>query len=248
MAKVSVLIIAHNEEKYVEKCLDSIMNQSITPDEIILIAHNCTDKTEEIASTFPKVKTISYQGPKGIIYARIKGVYLVSGDIIACIDGDSYAEKNWIEVMSKLLKKGNILVGSWIKIKGTIFGNISNIFIKYLCVLNTKNRGHWIWGPSFAFWGKNKEKVISILERSIELTNKLKLSRNPDDYWLALFMGNEGKLEITNKTNVVCYEKQKTSFESLSRNFDSFKNGMAMRSFWKGNRLNYKNFKDCDVL
>lgn len=233
MSKISVLIIAHNEEKYIKKCLDSIINQGITPDEIILIAHNCTDKTEEIASAFLGVKVISYQGPKGIIYARIKGVESVNGDIIVCIDGDAYAEKNWIEVMTKLLKKGNILVGSWVKKKGTLYESISNIFVKYLCILNTKNKGHWIWGPSFAFWGKDKEKVLNIYKDSIEFTKKLNLSRNPDDAWLDLFMGKEGELEITNKTHVISYLKEKSSFESIKRNFENFKNGKVMRSFWK---------------
>ena len=233
MLKISVLIIAHNEEKYIRKCLDSLMMQSIVLDEIVLIAHNCTDKTEEIAQSYSKVKMISYQGPVGIIYARIKGLEAVSGDVILCIDGDSWAEKNWAEYMLKVLKKRNILVGSWIKIRGTLFGNISSFFIKYLCVLNIKNKGYWISGASFAFWGKDKSKIINIFQKSIEFTKKLNLPRNPDDYWLSLFLGNEGKLEITNKTFVTCYQKEKNSIEAIKRNFESLKNGRIMRSFWE---------------
>ena len=55
--KISVLIIAHNEESHIAECLDSIMGQTIQADEIILIAHNCTDMTLEIARQYQKVVT-----------------------------------------------------------------------------------------------------------------------------------------------------------------------------------------------
>jgi len=224
MSKISVLIIAHNEEKYIKKCIDSILGQSLTPDEIILIAHNCTDKTEEIADSFSKIKVVSYNGPAGIIYARIRGLEAVEGDIVVCIDGDSYAEKNWVEVMVKTLQNDNILVGSWVKIKGTLFATIASFFHKYLCILNTKDKYHWIWGPSFAFWGRDKEKVKNIYERSIELTKKLKLPRNPEDCWLSFFMSKEGKIEITNKTHVVSNQKENSSIKAIFRNIESLRN------------------------
>lgn len=224
MSKISVLIIAHNEDKHIKKCIESILSQTLAPDEVVLIAHNCIDKTEEIANSFSKIKVVSYNGPAGIIYARIRGLEIVEGDIVVCIDGDSYAEKNWVEVMVRTLENRNILVGSYIKIKGTVFAIIASFFHKYLCVLNTRNKFHWIWGPSFAFWGRDKEKVKNIYKRSIELTTKLKLSRNPEDCWLAFFMSKEGKVKITNKTHVICFQKEKTSIEAIFRNIESLRN------------------------
>lgn len=234
MNKISVLIIAHNEEKYISKCIESLLNQTKKADEIVLIVHNSSDNTLQIANKYP-IKIISFNGPEGITYARIEGLKNIVGDIVLCIDGDSYAKENWVEVMTKTLRNGNILVGSWIKIKGTLFGNITNILDKYLCVFNTKNKGHWIWGPSFVFWGRDKEKVRNIFEKSIELTKKLNLSRNPDDYWLALFLGKEGKLEITNKTNITCYQKESSSIKAILRNFESVRNGNIIRSFMNKN-------------
>ncbi len=224
MPKISVLIIAHNEEKYIKKCIESIFNQSLIPDEIVLIAHNCTDKTEKIANTFSNVKIISYKGPLGIIHARLKGLEYLSGDIVLCIDGDSYAKENWIEIMVKTLQNNNVLIGSWVKVRGTFFAFISSIFSKYLCVLKTEDKYHWIWGPSFAFWGKDKEKIKDIFEKSIELTKKIKLPRNPEDFWLSFFMNKEGKIEITNETHVVCFQKEKSNEEAIFRNIESLRN------------------------
>lgn len=57
---ISILIIAHNEEKHIEKCLESIRQQSLVADEIILVAHNCTDKTVAIAKKYPEIQLHEY--------------------------------------------------------------------------------------------------------------------------------------------------------------------------------------------
>src|SRR3989339_2018714 len=129
--QTSVVIIAHNEEKCIAKCIESILNQTQKPDEIILIIHNGTDKTFEMAQPYP-ITTIKLDGLAGPVYARIEGIQNASKEIILCIDGDSVAEKNWVEVMGKTLQSNNnILVGSYIKFEGTIFDNLSNIWNKY---------------------------------------------------------------------------------------------------------------------
>ena len=98
LMKISVLVIAHNEERHIGKCLESLMRQTKQPDEIVLVAHNCTDKTEEIARTFP-VTIVPLAGPRGIVHARLCGLARVSGDVILSLDGDSFAQPNWVEVM-----------------------------------------------------------------------------------------------------------------------------------------------------
>ncbi len=70
--KISVLIIAHNEEKYIAQCVESVLNQTKRPDEIVLLAHNCTDKTLEIARSFP-ITVVPFNGVTGIINARLEG-------------------------------------------------------------------------------------------------------------------------------------------------------------------------------
>ena len=55
--KISLLIIAHNEESHIRECLDSLMNQREKADEVILIAHNCTDRTSTISREFSGIVT-----------------------------------------------------------------------------------------------------------------------------------------------------------------------------------------------
>lgn len=230
--KTSVLIIAHNEEQYVAKCIRSVLQQTKKPDEVVLVVHNSTDQTEAIARRFP-VTVIPFTGPTGITYARIEGLRHVSGDIILCIDGDSYAKENWVAEMSNTLEKnGNVLVGSWIKFKGTVFGLLSNIFNKYQCI-KKQNVERWIWGPSFAFWGRDREYVKTVFEKSFALSKQLCLSRNPDDYWLALFMKKRGRLEMTNKTFVVNYTKETSTAEAIKRSIENMQNGARMETYFQ---------------
>ncbi|HPS21311.1 MAG TPA: glycosyltransferase family 2 protein [Candidatus Paceibacterota bacterium] len=236
MHKKSVLIIAHNEEKYISKCVESVLSQTQKADEIVLLIHNSSDDTLNLAKKYQDIiKIIEYKGPEGIVYARVEGLKNVTGDIVLCIDGDSYAKKNWIEVMTKLLEQNNILVASWVKIKGANFNFFHNLLNKYLCVWNFRRKARWVWGPSFAFWGRDKNKVSEIFIKSIELSKHLNLTRNPEDLWLALFLEQDGKIEITNKTFVVANQKEKGSREAFSRNLENVRNGKIIERYWKEN-------------
>ena len=231
--KISVLIIAHNEEKYIARCIKSILNQTKHSDEIILLAHNCADKTLEIAQSFP-ITAIHFNGAKGIVNARLEGLNHVSGDIILCIDGDSFAKNNWVEVMSTTLNNNkNVLAGSWVKFKGTIFGNMYNVYSKYRCLAKNEKATYWIWGTSYAFWGKDKNMVMEIIKRSAVLSGKIHLPRNPEDYWLALFMSKRGNIEVTNKTWVASYTKEVSTAEMIFRRIESYKNKNLMRNYFK---------------
>lgn len=226
----SVLIIAHNEERYIRRCIESVLDQTQAADEIVLITHNCTDGTERIAREYP-ITVIPYEGPSGIIHARIKGFECVSGDIILCTDGDSYVARNWVKVMSALLREpGRVFVGSWIRFKGTLSGWCSNFFNK-IRTSKQERIERMIWGPSMALWGKDRTVVQDILRRSAVLTDTLGLSRNPDDYWLALFMKRRGALALTDKTHATQYTKETTSGSFISRTRENVANAQKMEAY-----------------
>lgn len=227
--KISILVIAHNEERYIAECIESLLRQTKRPDEIVFLAHNCTDKTVEIARTF-HITVIPFDGPTGIINARLEGLRHVSGDIILCVDGDSIAQENWVEVMTATLQKNNmVLVGSWVRFFGTVYGRLYNAYSRYAAQVSYADIGYWIWGVSCAFWGKDKEFVREVFTRSVEWSREAGLPRNPEDYWLALCMGTRGSLACTNKTYVMQYPKEISSLLMLLRRIESLKNRAKMR-------------------
>lgn len=218
---ISVLIIAHNEERHIQKCIESLLAQSKKPDEIVLIAHNSNDDTAEIARGYP-VRVVEYAGPAGSVYARIKGFEEVTGDIVLCIDGDAHAAKNWVEVLTALLAKpGMAMVGSWIKMSGAIYSYLGGYCWYFFCNSRGFNATDWMWGASFGLWVRDREHIISALKEGAALSEKLKLPSNPDDYWLALFMSKYGNLEVTNKTWVDAYAKETSVIQWLARSFSA---------------------------
>jgi len=102
--KVSVVIPAYNEEKYLGACLKSVLVQTDLPDEIIVVNNNSTDNTVKIASSFPEV-TLLHETKQGITPTRNKGFNAATGDIIVRTDADTKVPKTWIKRIKKRFKE-----------------------------------------------------------------------------------------------------------------------------------------------
>lgn len=100
--KISIIVPAYNEEKYIKKCLDALLNQNIKKNlyEVIVVDNASSDKTAETVRKYP-VKLI-YEKRKGVAYARSAGTKVAQGEIIAFTDADCTPDTDWI---SKFLKK-----------------------------------------------------------------------------------------------------------------------------------------------
>lgn len=110
--KFSVIIPAHNEEKYIGKCIEAIIKaaENVKPfeTEIILSANRCTDKTAEIAHGYgAKVLPNEY---RTISAVRNCGVNSAEGEIIVTIDADSLMTEYSLLEIKELLESG-IYVG-----------------------------------------------------------------------------------------------------------------------------------------
>ena len=97
--KISVVIPAHNEEKHIGKCLESIANQIEKPSEVIVVDNNCTDKTAEIAKKFGA--RIIKEKKQGMIFARNAGFNAAKYDIIARTDSDTILPADWTSRIKK---------------------------------------------------------------------------------------------------------------------------------------------------
>ncbi|MBW3006416.1 glycosyltransferase, partial [Candidatus Woesearchaeota archaeon] len=101
--KVSVVILAYNEESTIKRTINSLLHQTQKPFEIILINDGSTDNTLKKAKKFKnKIRIINKKINQGRAWGYSKGFNTAKGDIVAYLDGDAFAPKNWI----KELKKG----------------------------------------------------------------------------------------------------------------------------------------------
>ena len=100
MIKLSFIVPIYNSEKYLEKCINSMINQTLKDIEIILINDGSTDNSENVIKSFND-KRITYIKKKneGIGKTRNLGIKLAKGKYISFLDSDDYLENNFAEVL-----------------------------------------------------------------------------------------------------------------------------------------------------
>lgn len=100
--KISIIVPVYNGEKYLSKCLDSLVNQTIDEFEIIIINDGSTDSTPHIVNEYMKkysnIRMIS-QLNKGLYYARKKGLLEAKGKYIGWVDADDFVELDMFECL-----------------------------------------------------------------------------------------------------------------------------------------------------
>ena len=113
MKLISVIIPAHNVEKYIENCLISVFNQTYKNIEVILVDDFSTDKTVKIAKSFQKnhsnlkiisLKNYGLKKKSGISIARNLGIKFAKGKFIALLDADDLWSKEKLDLQVKLIK------------------------------------------------------------------------------------------------------------------------------------------------
>ena len=109
MIKVSIIVPFYNVEKYIEKCLTSLVNQTLNEIEIILVNDGSKDNSEKIAKEFEQrypAKIKYYEKPNGGLGdARNHGIQYAVGEYIAFLDSDDYIEPTMYEEMYEKAKQ-----------------------------------------------------------------------------------------------------------------------------------------------
>lgn len=106
MTDISIIVPVYNAEKYLKKCLDSLVNQTKKELEFILINDGSADKSEEIIKTY-KDKRIKYFKNKnqGIGKTRNFGIEKATGKYIMFLDSDDYFSNDACEILYKTAEK-----------------------------------------------------------------------------------------------------------------------------------------------
>lgn len=108
---ISIIVPIYNVEKYLPKCIESIINQTYTDLEILLIDDGSTDNSglicDKYASIDNRIKVI-HKKNGGVSSARNIGLNEANGNYIAFVDSDDYIEKNMYEKMISIINKYNV--------------------------------------------------------------------------------------------------------------------------------------------
>ncbi len=101
---VSVLIPAHNEEKVLRECLDSIMAQNVPIDQVVVVADTCTDSTAAVARAYGAV--VVETDCKAKAAAQNAGLPYVTGEYLVCVDADTVLAPNVVGLFLDVLRSG----------------------------------------------------------------------------------------------------------------------------------------------
>lgn len=117
--RVSVIIPVFNAEKYLSKCIDSVLSQTCPELELILVNDGSTDRSEEIINTYIHDDRVLYlkQENKGVSAARNLGLSYASGEYIVFVDSDDYLASDSLDMRIEKAKTTDLLISNYYRVK-----------------------------------------------------------------------------------------------------------------------------------
>jgi glycosyltransferase involved in cell wall biosynthesis len=111
MSKVSIIVPVYNAGKKLHKCIQSILNQTFTDFELILVNDGSTDNSLDICSNYKSLdKRINLINKKneGSILTRKRGVEIAKSDYVMFVDADDWINKNMVKILYNETVKENL--------------------------------------------------------------------------------------------------------------------------------------------
>ena len=120
MDLISVIVPVYNVEKYLNRCVDSIINQTYSNLEIILINDGSTDTSGKICDEYKKRDNrihVIHQKNGGLSAARNAGIVIANGNYFIFVDSDDLIHPQCIEILYKVIKNdcSDIVIGNYEK-------------------------------------------------------------------------------------------------------------------------------------
>ena len=107
--KLGIVVPIYNAERYLDQCVESILNQEYSDFLLVLVDDGSTDKSGDICDKYSdadKRVSVIHQRNKGMGAARYAGVQLLKTEYITFVDADDWIEKNTYKQLSDYMEKG----------------------------------------------------------------------------------------------------------------------------------------------
>jgi glycosyltransferase involved in cell wall biosynthesis len=152
--RISLVIPAYNEERYLARCLEAVAAQSLRPHEVIVVDNGSQDGTTAVAKQYPFV-TLCTEPRRGRAFAQAAGFNAATGTVVARIDADAVLPVDWVARISNYFDQPGSMQTAWTS--GARFYNvrfprlISALYDGVAFQMNRLLTGHpTLWGSSMA--------------------------------------------------------------------------------------------------
>lgn len=169
---ISVIVPVYNVENYVRECIESIIGQTYSDIEVLLIDDGSTDESGHICDAYARKDRrvhVIHKENGGNTSARKEGIRQCNGDYITFVDADDWVEANMLEQMLELGADADIMVfaayeeyGSFRKVKGSSVaeGIYSGDKLSGLYENMMMNGAFYVHGIPTNLWGKLFKKNV----------------------------------------------------------------------------------------
>lgn len=208
---VSIVILTKDRAQLLNLCLTSLANQTVPPDEIIVVDNNSTDKTKSIINKFKNKLPISCQTStsNSLPYLYNSGIKQSNSEIIACLDDDCKVNKNWVKNIIKAHTDNPDVV-----IQGKVISYPNkNIYVKIMAN-HYKNwlRSHLIGnGYLSVIDTKNVSFPKKIIKENLFLES---LNKGSHDIELGKRLFNK-HIKILYVKNIIVWHKEREAFKDF---------------------------------
>ncbi|EEM70691.1 MULTISPECIES: glycosyltransferase family 2 protein [Bacillus] len=159
-AKVSVIVPVYNSEKFISKCLESIIRQTYKNIEILIINDGSSDESETIINVYRKIDhriTYYYQNNSGPSKARNRGILNATGEYVIFLDSDDTVHENYVMyLLNEMINSNSDLVCCGYKdisrygmLNCSDFNFESSISINSFMKMVCKGTGGVLWGKIY---------------------------------------------------------------------------------------------------
>lgn len=257
MDLVSVIVPVYNSEKYINRCIDSVLNQTYNNIEIIIIDDGSTDQSIDICKKYAdlneNIKLISKKN-EGVSKARNTGIDIASGEWIIFLDSDDWIESNTIRDAISLIDISNYDTICWNykklisdkiincnKIDEIVLDTKKDIISILYSIIESSYYNDIYYGEYIrATWGKMLNTKI-IKDNNIKFDEKLYIGE--DAMFLIEYFINASNIKFINKYNNIY---RITSTSAVGR----YKHDLDEQIINQLEKINYllKNIKEIDEI
>ncbi|MCL0094659.1 glycosyltransferase [Dehalococcoidales bacterium] len=187
---ISVIVPTYNEERFLPSCLESLKRQDYGGDyEVIVVDNASSDRTAEIA--FRLGAKVVFEGRRSPSSARQRGLLEARGEIVAFIDADSIAPRQWLTTIVRRFANPQIVA-----VTGPCVFFDAGVFIRTIPYLGIilDHAFRWLTRKGGALWGSNFAARRKILLEVGGFNTSIKF--RGEDIELSLRLKEKGKLSL----------------------------------------------------